>query len=1061
MKKKPAFPLGPAELRRNQIPLLRYALISAAYICAFILFDFITKQFEELPGIVTWYPPAGLTYTLLLAFGVSFAPAVTVALLISSVFIYRMPQPPYLLFLWACIISLIYAAAAAFLRRRIRFDWRLRKLRDVAWLVATTVLVSALLAVLSVSSSALSSNMPRGEILRAIFDWWIGETVGVLTVTPFLLVFVVPGLKRFAEGQPVGFPVPRSIPRPKLSVIGQAASIAFVLYWVFGARVLDEFHPLYLLILPLIWIALQRGFKGVSAGILALNFGMVLALWLFRFDLARLGELELLMIVNCVVGLLLGAVVTERRQAEAGLREGEEKYRTLVDEVNDGFFVTDSEGVFTFANPALARIYGMESPQALVGRKFSDFQAAKEHGNLGEAFRSAMQTGRSPEVITGQILRPDGKTAFIEFKPAMIVKEGRWVGSQGVVRDVTERKEAENALRESEAEYRDLFENSVVGISQALPNGRLLRTNSAYAQMYGYTNPEEIVAEVADVGQLYLHPEDRDDVLRILKERGVMEPREMAVVRRDGTRFIVLVGAREIKDSEGGLRCYQAEHIDITARKQAEEELRQSEARFRILFERAADVILQLEITAEGIPVIREANNATLRVLGYTRDELIGRPVSFIEDVSDAAMVVEGRRKNILSGTGTVFETRHRCKDGTTRDFECSVTEMKIGTKTFAISFERDITERTRSVDRIRRQFEHLTAMSAIDRVIAANYDLLLSLSEILAHVTTELGMDAADILILNSNSQKLEFCAEHGFRTNPVKKVQIRLGESYAGRAALERHLVQVSNLAVEPNNAMFTTHWKSEEFVCYYGVPLISKGQVKGVLEVFHRTALEPDKEWFDFLNALAGQTAIAIENSTLFESLQRSNMDLSLAYDATIEGWSRALDLRDKETEGHTQRVTEATVKLARTFGMSDADLVQVRWGALLHDIGKMGVPDGILHKPGPLSDEEWVAMKKHPTFAYEMLSPIGYLRLALDIPYCHHEKWDGSGYPRGLKGDQIPLIARIFAVVDVWDALRSDRPYRAAWKEEKVREYILSSSGTHFDPKVVDVFMQFRN
>jgi putative nucleotidyltransferase with HDIG domain len=253
-------------------------------------------------------------------------------------------------------------------------------------------------------------------------------------------------------------------------------------------------------------------------------------------------------------------------------------------------------------------------------------------------------------------------------------------------------------------------------------------------------------------------------------------------------------------------------------------------------------------------------------------------------------------------------------------------------------------------------------------------------------------------------------------------------------------------------------TTLLAAEDFVCYYGVPLITKGQVKGVLEVFHRAALETDMEWLDFLNALAGQAAIAIENATLFENLQRSNSELALAYDATIEGWSAALDLRDKETEGHTQRVAEMAVKLARASGFSEAELVQVRWGALLHDIGKMGVLDGILHKPGPLTDEEWVAMKKHPTFAYEMLSPIRYLRQALDIPHYHHEKWDGSGYPHGLKGVQIPLVARIFAVVDVWDALTSDRPYRIAWTKEKVSEHIRASCGTHFDPQVVDMFMQ---
>jgi putative nucleotidyltransferase with HDIG domain len=299
---------------------------------------------------------------------------------------------------------------------------------------------------------------------------------------------------------------------------------------------------------------------------------------------------------------------------------------------------------------------------------------------------------------------------------------------------------------------------------------------------------------------------------------------------------------------------------------------------------------------------------------------------------------------------------------------------------------------------------------------------------------------------------------AERGFRSKSVRKAQVRLGESYAGRAALERQLVQIPNLADQPDNTFVTTFLAGEDFVFYYGAPLIAKGQVKGVLEVFHRTKLEPDAEWFDFLNALAGQAAIAIENATLFENLQRSNTDLTLAYDATIEGWSRALDLRDKETNGHTQRVTEMTVQLARSFGLSEAELVQVRWGALLHDIGKMGVSDRILHKPGPLTNEEWVEMKKHPTFAYEMLSPIRYLRLALDIPYYHHEKWDGSGYPHGLKCIQIPLTARIFAVVDVWDALNSDRPYRTSWKKDKVREYIRTLSGKHFDPQAVDIFMQ---
>lgn len=189
-----------------------------------------------------------------------------------------------------------------------------------------------------------------------------------------------------------------------------------------------------------------------------------------------------------------------------------------------------------------------------------------------------------------------------------------------------------------------------------------------------------------------------------------------------------------------------------------------------------------------------------------------------------------------------------------------------------------------------------------------------------------------------------------------------------------------------------------------------------------------------------------------------LQRAHHDLAEAYDATIEGWSRVLDLRDKETEGHTQRVTEMTIRLARALSVSEEDIVHIRRGALLHDIGKMAIPDDILQKPGPLTDEEWKEMRQHPEFAYQMLYPIAYLRPALDIPYYHHEHWDGSGYPHGLKKENIPLAARIFTIVDVWDALLSNRPYRKGCTEESVLEYIKTHSGTYFDPSLVEAFLR---
>lgn len=364
--------------------------------------------------------------------------------------------------------------------------------------------------------------------------------------------------------------------------------------------------------------------------------------------------------------------------------------------------------------------------------------------------------------------------------------------------------------------------------------------------------------------------------------------------------------------------------------------------------------------------------------------------------------------------------------------------------------------QRMRLHDQTVKQVERMGALRTIDIAIGSSLDLRFSLNIVLEQVVSQLGADAVSVLLLQLG--RLEYVAGRGFHTQNIEATSLRLDEGHAGRAALESQIVHVEDLGADGESFKRRELLAQEEFVSYFAVPLIAKGEIRGVLEIFHRSMLKPSKEWLNFLDALGWQTAIAIDNALLFDGLKRSKTDLELAYEATIEGWSNALDLRDRETEGHTQRVTAMTLQLARAMDIREDQLISIRRGGLLHDIGKMGVPDNILLKPGPLTEEEWAIMRQHPQFAFNLLSPISYLQDALDIPYCHHEKWDGTGYPRGLSGSQIPLKARLFAVVDVWDALTSDRPYRKRWTKDEALKYIQEQSGKHFDPQVVEVFLR---
>ncbi|RME05850.1 MAG: GAF domain-containing protein, partial [Anaerolineae bacterium] len=364
---------------------------------------------------------------------------------------------------------------------------------------------------------------------------------------------------------------------------------------------------------------------------------------------------------------------------------------------------------------------------------------------------------------------------------------------------------------------------------------------------------------------------------------------------------------------------------------------------------------------------------------------------------------------------------------------------------------------RARLYAQTERRLQHLQALREVDHAIAASLEIGLPLVTLLNQLATHIGVPASAVLAVDGTLRQLYLEAQHNLPEDfdPLDPRRCAL--------LLDEVIVSQRTLKIERREQIPAFYPGAEGYLlppgcrAYQAYPLVAKGETHGVLELYLTDETPLDEDAQAFVAATADQAALAIDNARLFQGLQRANIELERAYDSTLEGWARMLELRDRETEGHSQRVVEMTLRLARRLGVPDEEMVHIRRGALLHDIGKIGIPDSILNKAGPLSEEEWRIMRQHPLYAYEMLKSVLFLHPALDIPYAHHERWDGSGYPRGLKGEQIPLAARIFAVVDVFDALTHERPYRPAWTVAQTLEYLRQEAGKTLDPQVVEAFL----
>ncbi len=794
------------------------------------------------------------------------------------------------------------------------------------------------------------------------------------------------------------------------------------------------------------------------------------------------------------------------RKNQVSLQESERRYRTLFNQSVTGVYLHDFEGRILDVNREACRQVGYSCEELLKMSIFDLHADTKNTVNMTkeEILKSwsQWQTGHNFTIEAehrhknGTVFPVQLTTGVVDFGTDKVILAD--------VIDITEHKKAIKDLQNSEEKHRRLFETMAQGIIYQSADGTIISANPAaerilglnYDQMQGKTSMDphwQMIEEDGSAVDGSEHP--AMIALRTGQKvgpviRGIYHPGEKTHV------WLTINAIPLFQPGESKPFQVYATIEDITWRKNILREVNRRNDEMEALLK--VSTALRLVDTLEALPPllldqtldVLETDTGGFWIHNPSSDRLLFAAARGWYSKLDKSYWLPGESlvgkvfssgrmilsKDIVNDSNLAPELIAQIPgDWSELIMPVKTGDLNIGVVAVAKPLSNEFVEeeirllnslseiagiaihRLNLHQETQKRLKQLQSLNAIDKAINTSQDLCLILGVLLDQIISMLEVDAAAIFLLNPHQHLLEYKNGRGFRlTESIEHIKLKPGESVIGKAALQRSITTF-DAATEKACDSLPKQLCKEAFHSCVSVPLVAKGETRGVIALFHRQPFSPDKDWLTFASSLAEQGAIAVDNTRLFTGLQQANQDLSLAYDATLEGWARALDMRDHETEGHSRRVMEMTVHLAILSGIPEKELIHIRRGCLLHDIGKVGIPDSILHKPGKLNAQEWEIMTRHPQMAYELLHPIAYLHHALDIPYCHHEKYDGSGYPRGLKKDEIPLAARIFAIVDVFDALTSNRPYRPAWSREEALEYIRKESGKHFDPIITELFL----
>lgn len=711
--------------------------------------------------------------------------------------------------------------------------------------------------------------------------------------------------------------------------------------------------------------------------------------------------------------------VTARKHAELALRKSEEQFRSMFENHHAVMLlISPATGRIMDANRSASKFYGY-SVEQLRSMNIKELDQISEEESVNLLRNSTL--GKVLNHVLTQKLA-SGEVRTVEINSSLIEnQDGEVIFS--IINDVTNRAEAEKqretalaSLKESEERMQAIFRVAPTGIG-VVKDRVLLYVNPKICEMVGYSQ-NELIGQSSRM--LYPSQEEYDFVGRE-KYQQISEHDtgqvETVWKRKNGSLINIILASTpiDLTDLSKGV-TFTA--LDINDRKLSEKALKESEEKFRTIFETSEIGISSNDLNGK----FTTANPALLRILGYSLQEYCSLNITEISHPDDVATDLR-LQDDMLKGNIRFYtmEKRNRHKDGhyVWGQLTSVLVRDQEGKPEYCIGMFEDISKRKEAEQALHTHEKFIQTI--IETVPVGIF------------VTNKDGI----INYLNPAGEKIwqgvryvdaDNLSEYkGWRLSDGKRVKSH--EWGSARAALKGEVVLDEEIEIE---AFDGTH----KVISNSGIPL------------------------FDGNGGINGSVAIVqdiTERKNSEKAILQSSEEIRSAYNATLQGWSHALELREQETAGHSIRVVSLMVDMALRFGFSEDDIVHIRRGALLHDIGKMGIPDSILLKPGPLTDDEWVVMRQHPVYAKQLLADIPYLAPAMDIPVHHHERWNGSGYPLGLKAERIPLAARIFAVIDVWDALGSDRPYRKGWPKDEVIKYLEEKSGELFDPKVVVEFI----